>query len=193
MRARAPLRWAAAWLLLTAPAAAGRIDVRVDPVRLSWSDFRRVDAIPRSSEEARIAAEMSFPQPLRIERGDAEYRLPSFTITVAPEPSRSVATRSAAASASLLRHEQGHYDIVVLAARALARELEPITATSPQALTRRVEDCVAKHTARAQRLSEAYDEATRHSHDAAEQARWLDRIQAALRDAHVGEVEGLPL
>src|SRR5258705_5161592 len=44
----------------------GRIVVRADPSRLSWELFRPVAAIPGSREDARIAAEMSFPQPLRI-------------------------------------------------------------------------------------------------------------------------------
>jgi hypothetical protein len=185
--------------ILTIPAipwigAAGmRITVRADPERLTWSDFRRVDSVSGTSEHARIAAEMSFPQPLRIERAEGEYRLPQFTITVTPQPARTVARRSVALSLALLRHEQGHYDIVVLAARALARELEGMTAGSAQELTRRVEDYVSKHTDRAERLSEAYDRATDHSHDPAEQARWTERIDAALADGEATRLEGLPL
>ena len=174
-------------------AAGMRIDVRADPERLTWSDFRRVESVSGTSEHARIAAEMSFPQPLRIERAGGGYRLPQFTITVTPQPARTVARRSVALSAALLRHEQGHYDIVVLAARALARELEGMTAGSAQELTRRVEDCVSKHTDRAERLSEAYDRATDHSHDPAEQARWTERIDRALADGEATRLEGLPL
>ena len=190
--------WLAVCLLGVSLPAAGtarmRIAVQADPPRLRWSDFRRVDAIPGSSEQARIAAEMSFPQPLKIERGgDGRYRLPAFTITVAPEPSRTMARRSAGRSNSLLRHEQGHYDIVVLAARALARELESMTASSAQALTRRVEDCVSKHTARAARLSEAYDRKTEHGNDATEQELWIERIRAALEETDPAGLEGLPL
>ena len=75
-------------------AAGMRIAVRADPERLTWSYFRRVDSMSGTSEHARIAAEMSFPQPLRIERAEGEYRLPQFTITVTPQPARTVARRS---------------------------------------------------------------------------------------------------
>jgi predicted secreted Zn-dependent protease len=131
---------------------------------------------------------------LKIERTeDGGYRLPAFTITVAPEPSRTMARRSVALPDSLLQHEQGHYDIVVLAAHALARELETMTAPAAQALTRQVEDCVGKHTARAQRSSEEYDRQTAHSHDATAQARWTERIRAALEDPGTSALEGLAL
>ena len=175
-------------------AAGMRIDVRADPERLTWSDFRRVDSVSGTSEQARIAAEMSFPQPLKIERsGDGRYRLPAFTITVAPEPTRTMARRSASLSNSLLRHEQGHYDIVVLAARALARELESMTASSAEALTRWAEDSVSKHTARAARLSEVYDRKTQHGSEPTEQERWIERIRAALEDPGPAGLQGWPL
>jgi len=173
--------------------AIARIVVRAEPARLTWSVFREQESAGGALEHARLAAEMSFPQPLRIERTDGSYRLPGFTITVAPEPSRTVASRAVRGSDSLLRHEQGHYDIVLLAARALARELEPMTAASTQALTAAVEECVSKHTRRAERLSEAYDAATDHSHDADQQQRWLEKIRAALADAAATELAGFPL
>jgi len=190
--------WLATGLLvgcLAAAATAGaRIAVRADPPRLSWSLFRRVDSIPASSEHARIAAEMSFPQPLKIERApDGRYRLPPFTITVAPEPTRTMARRSVALPDALLRHEQGHYDIVLLAARALARELDTMTAPSAAELIRSVEDCVAKHTARAERLSETYDRQTDHSHDGTAQERWTAQIRAALAAGEAAQLEGRPL
>ena len=52
---------------------------------------------------ALVAGLVAFPQPLRIERIDGSYRLPGFTITVAPEPSRTVASRAVRGSDSLLR------------------------------------------------------------------------------------------
>ena len=186
----------AALLAVLLPAAVGaarRIDVRARPERLTWSDFREVESIAGSAEDARIAAEMSFPQPLRIEGGADGYRLPAFTITVAPEPSRSVAKRGATRSTSLLGHEQGHFDIVVLAARALARELDAMTDASAQSLTRRVQDAVSKHTARGQRVSDAYDRATAHSHAEFAQGQWQGRIERALRAPAADELEGLPL
>ena len=169
------------------------ITVRADPPRLSWSAFRHVDSIPGSSEDARIAAEMSFPRSLRIEQSDGSYRMPPFTITVTTEPTRTMVRRSAGASSLLLRHEQGHFDIVVLAARALAREIESTTSGSAAELSRRVKALVDEHTARAERLSEAYDRDTAGSRNATAQARWSEMIAAAMRHPAPSRLAELPL
>jgi hypothetical protein len=179
--------------VLVVSAARTPIEVRANPSRLDWSLFRRVDSISGASEDARIAAEMSFPQPLRVERTGAGYRLPPFTITVAPEPARTMVRRSAVLSEYLLGHEQGHYDIVILAARALARELEAMTAPSAQELSRRAQDCIDRHTNRAKDLSEAYDRETDRSRDPATQARWTEQIAAAMSDPRSAVLAGLPL
>jgi Bacterial protein of unknown function (DUF922) len=169
------------------------IQVQANPSRLDWSLFRRVDSISGASEDARIAAEMSFPQPLRVERRGNEYSLPPFTITVAPEPARTMVRRSAVLSEYLLRHEQGHFDIVILAARALARELEAMTAASAQELSLRAQDSIDKHTSRAKELSEAYDRETDRSRNPGNQARWSEQIAVALSDSRTASLAGLPL
>ena len=180
-------------LLPLLASASGGITVRADPPRLSWALFRPVAAIPGSSEDARIAAEMSFPQPLRI-TGDGDlYRLPPFTIRVAPEPGQTMVRSGIRPSSDLLRHEQGHYDLVVLAARALARDLDALSSPSARELSGRVEELVAEHTRRAARLSDLYDRETLHSHDAAAQSRWEQVIDAALRASAVAKIGGLPL
>lgn len=172
--------------------AEAAVTVRVDPPTLSWSDFRRVESMAGGGEDAHIAAEMSFPQPLRMRRVDEVYRLPSFTITVAPEPSRTTVRRSVGSPDELLRHEQGHYDIVVLAAHVLARELEDAVSESASELARTVEDSVDEHTRRAARISRRYDDETDHGRNPAAQARWLGAIARALRD-RAAELAGLPL
>ncbi len=182
---------ASAWLCVSVVAGA-EITVLADPRVLTWSMFRSVDSLPES-EDAHIAAEMSFPRPLRMESADGEYRLPAFTIIVAPEPARTMVRRSAERSATLLRHEQGHYDIVVLVARALGRALASISASSVSELSGRAEDCVTQHTNRAVRLSEAYDRQTAHGRGLSEQARWSERIAAALAAETVGTLQGMPL
>ena len=163
-----------------------------DPLHLKWSDFQTVDSLA-GSEDAHIGAEIAFPRPLRMENVAGVYRLPTFTITVAPEPTRTLVRRSAKGSADLLRHEQGHYDLVLLAARALARELATLAAASATELSGRTQDCVAEHTERAARLSQAYDRQTDHGRNLTAQARWGDRIGAALAVEAVGELDGMPL
>ena len=181
------------WLSVSVAAASpAEIVVRADPPRLTWSLFRSVDSLV-DSEDAHIAAEISFPRPLRMESFAGAYRLPAFTIIVAPEPARTVVRREAQGSAELLRHEQGHYDIVVLAARALARELASLSAPSGTELSQRAEDRTAKHTDRAAQLSKEYDRQTDHGRDLTEQRRWSDRIGAALTMEAAEELAGMPL
>jgi hypothetical protein len=187
------------WCLLVAlwlgraTAAYPEISVVAEPPRLSWSDFQTVDSLA-GSEDAHIGAEISFPRPLRMEKVAEGYRLPSFTITVAPEPTRTLARRSAIRSEELLRHEQGHYDLVLLAARALARELTTLAASSATELSQRTQDCVAEHTERAARLSETYDRQTDHGRNAQAQARWSDRIGVArAATGTVDDIDGSPL
>jgi hypothetical protein len=183
----------AAWLGGAAAAyPQAEISVVADPPRLTWSDFQTVESLS-GSEDAHIGAEISFPRPLRMENVAGTYRLPAFTITVAPEPTRTLVRRSAKGSAELLRHEQGHYDLVLLAARALARELAPLTASSATELSQRTQDCVAEHTERAARLSQAYDRQTDHGRNAPAQARWSDRIGVARAAGAVDELDGMPL
>jgi hypothetical protein len=196
-----PLTLAWAVVVATGVSAAARapvmaimaIVVRADPERLDWSLFRRVGSIPGTPEDAHIAAEMSFPRALRVERHGDRYRMPSFTITVAPVLSRTMVRRAAGASRHLLRHEQGHYDLVVLTARALGRELDSLGASSAAELSRAVQEAVARHTARAERLSEAYDHATDRSRDARAQARWSEEIESAMRAPAPTEIAALPL
>jgi hypothetical protein len=182
--------------LLLRPLLAGAssvITVHADPAVLRWELFRRVEAVSETSEDARIAAEMSFPQPLRMENEEGTYRLPPFTIRVAPNASQTVVRRSVRPSRELLRHEQGHYDLVVLAARALARDLETLRASSARELARQTEDLVAEHTRRAERLSDFYDRETDHSHDAHRQAAWNGTLADALALPAVAKIAGLPL
>jgi hypothetical protein len=183
----------AAWLGGAVVASTrGEISVIADPPRLTWSVFRTADSLA-GSEDAHIGAEISFPQPLRMEHDIDVYRLPAFTITVTPEPSRTLVRASAKGSEELLRHEQGHYDLVLLAARALARELATLTSSSAAELSQRTQDSVEEHTKRAARLSQAYDRQTDHGRNLAAQASWGERIAAALAVASVDELDGMPL
>jgi len=181
-----------AWLRGAAAYPQAEISVVAAPPRLTWSDFQTVDSLV-GSEDAHIGAEISFPQPLRMDHDVDAYRLPAFTITVAPEPRRTLVRASAKGSEELLRHEQGHYDLVLLSARALARELATLTAPSATELSQRTQDSVDEHTKRAARLSQAYDRRTDHGRNLAAQASWGDRIAAALAVESIDELDGMPL
>ncbi len=191
-RTRARGTFAAIALLLASETARAGVGVRADPRVLAWSDFRLTRSIP-GGESAVMAAEISFPRPLRVIRSAGGYRLPDFTITVAPNPERTIVARDAPRTDDLLRHEQGHFDIVVLAARALARELEAVETDTPGELTRTVEEAVDEHTRRADALSREYDAATAHGQRLDAQRRWLRAIADTLREATPRSLLSRPL
>jgi hypothetical protein len=83
----------------------------------------------------------------------------------------------------LLKHEQGHFNLLLLTVKAMARELEAAAASTPAALGEKVQAIIADHQGRATAVDEAYDEKTKHGLDTAEQKRWNMLIDNALRNS----------
>jgi hypothetical protein len=100
----------------------------------------------------------------------------------------------AALTSQLLMHEQGHLDIGMLIARALARDLDQATGTHPGELRHTVKQIrdrhVVSHMARIQKL---YDRETNHGTDSGAQSRWNTEIQAALNQPMLQTFKHHPL
>lgn len=170
------------------------ITVRANPTRVSWSHFRPVGSIPDSSEEAQINPEMPPLQNLHPQRTpNGRFRLPSTTLTVGLNGHNTIVVRTANKTAELLQHEQGHFDLLVLVTRALAKDLESIESASMDDLGRQVKDAVARHDARAQQIDAEYDKQTEHSRNRTEQSKWDTAIAQALRSPQATVVVGMPL
>src|ERR1051325_8328157 len=97
------------------------ITAAVTPQRLSWHDFRRVDELPDSSENAQIAPELNLPPRVAPVRGrDNKFRLPSFTIRVTlNRHDTMVVDDPDVMTDALLNHERGHLNIAFLIARQM--------------------------------------------------------------------------
>lgn len=162
--------------------------------RIGWELFRPVPSIPDTTEEAQIHPELPALANLRPERTrEGRFRLPSFTLNVTVTRHDTMVVSTASKTADLLKHEQGHYDLLVLVTRALARELESLDAASVAELGRLVNTAYQTHDGRAQALDAEYDKQTNHSRDRAAQQRWDTAITAALANPAADVIQNLRL
>ena len=167
------------------------IRVVADPARLSWRNFRPVGEIPGSSEEAQIAPDIHFPR-MSVQNRNGKARLGDFTITVRPRREDTLIVRTARKTPELLEHEQGHFDLLVLGARQMARELESLEADSPAELQEALEKLKETHQERATAIDEAYDKQTAHSRNAIQQRRWRQMIADAAANK-ASQIDGMDL
>jgi hypothetical protein len=162
--------------------------------RIAWDMFKVVDSIPDTPEAAQIHPEFAGVPRFSPERTPGgRFRLPPLVLNVGLDRSDTMVLRSANKTPELLKHEQGHYDLLVLVIRALARDLESLEAASVSELGRLMNDTQQTHTDRAQALDDAYDTQTNHSRDRQAQARWDGAIAAALANPRADTVSNLPL
>jgi hypothetical protein len=129
--------------------------------------------------------------PQRTKEG--RFRLPSLTLTVGLNRHNTMVLQKAKKTDELLKHEQGHFDILVLVTRALARELESLEAESAPDLGDLLQDARDRHSARADTIDAAYDTETEHSRKKQAQAKWDIAIAAALRDPKASKISGMEL
>jgi hypothetical protein len=171
------------------------ITVTPNPINLTWANFRPVDSSPDLSgdEVAQIHPETSMPDQIQVARNQNVFKLGSFTIGVAPVSADTIVLRSAQQTAELLRHEQGHYDLLILTVRAMARELESASAGSAGDLNTRVQAIQKTHADRADKLDKAYDTQTKNGKDAKVQSDWNGWIAAALGNRAATSINGMQL
>jgi hypothetical protein len=102
--------------------------------------------------------------------------------------------RTANQTADLIAHEQGHYDIGILAGRALAVDLAGLSADTPAKLKELADQAFTLHRlTRLGPIQHAYDDDTKHSQDPQEQQRWLQLIAAAMASGSATSINNLPL
>jgi hypothetical protein len=170
------------------------VTVSASPTQLSWSDFAPVDALPDGSgEDAQTAGTMDPISGIQPVQSKGAFVLPDLTLNVGLDRTQTLVVKTANKTDDLLKHEQGHYDITVLTIRALAKELEQMTAGSPPALGRQLNAAMNKHQQRADMLEKRYDTDTKGSRDEDKQKSWNDAIDAAMRGSNVMTLKAMPL
>jgi hypothetical protein len=158
-----------------------------NPTRLQWSNFTASSALP-AGEDAHINPRFDVPnRPIR--RVGTQFMLAeTFQITVTPVAR---VKPVAAHTADLLAHEQGHYDIGLLAGRVLARDLQTLGASSPAALATALQQSFNQHTVtRLGPIQQRYDSDTQHGTNPQQQQRWNSLIRNALAMANCTQING---
>jgi hypothetical protein len=166
------------------------IKVVAHPAKLSWRNFKAVAVLPDSDEDAQVAPEAVLPGRVGMHKVKGKFRLADFTVTVAPKSSDTVIVRTANKTADLLEHEQGHYELMILSARAMAAELEKLEADSAEELQSAVTDVQSAHAARADTIDHEYDRQTDHSRNVAQQRRWRKLIDQAMAKGNATQIDG---
>ncbi|MFL6463658.1 MAG: DUF922 domain-containing protein [Bryobacteraceae bacterium] len=170
------------------------ITVVATPAQLSWSDFRVVDALPDGSgDEAQTATQMPAMEGVQVVSHHGMYSLPDLTLRVGLNRSETMVIKSASKTSDLLKHEQGHFDITILAVRALAVELQRLKAHSAASLAQQVKAAIQKHQGFADAIEEKYDSETNNSKNKNAQKDWNKAIAGALGASGVLSLQDMPL
>jgi len=169
------------------------ITATISPAALTWAHFRTsptqiLDPNDGTLQDALTRFDFNMP--------DLGHRLDGKQFALA-DPNVITITPNAqvwtgvAQTAALLSHEQFHYDVGFVTARALARELTRLRAPSLAALTTAFRTAVQLHLfTRAGLLQRRYDLDTSHGTVAHYQRIWKDRMTACLADANATQLGG---
>lgn len=166
------------------------ITVNANPVRLTWNNFTVVGATT-DNHDAYTRPRYNIPQ-APVRRVNNRFRLAeNMRINVTP---LAQVRRGATQTDALLAHEQIHYDLGILAGRAMAREMETLEAATQAELSTAFNTCFVLHKdTRLGPLQARYDTQTEHGTIEQQQQRWQALISQCLANPNCSQVDGLPL
>jgi hypothetical protein len=168
------------------------ITIKINPIILNWSHFKVVDKIPDDPDaDAKVSAFFGFDS-YNFTKG-SKAKITDLNIKVYLNPKDTLVKKTSKKGPTLLKHEQGHYDITVLCARALKRDLELIPAQPDVSLTATIDKIMTLHKTRCQEINYAYDTLTDHSQTLAAQKMWDNWIGKALKETHPTKVGNMEL
>ncbi len=169
------------------------ITVVANPANLTWANFRpsRVRLVdPNDGTLVDAVTRFNFNLPNRPPRavaGQVAMADPNV-ITITPNSQVFIGVVQTAA---LLSHEQFHYDVGIVTARALARQLMRLRTPNQAALGIAVRTAAQLHfTTRAGLLQRRYDLDTRHGTNAHYQRIWKNRMAACLANPNSNQLGG---
>ena len=161
---------------------------------LTWADFP--NSLPASkSEDARISVSWKLDADEFQRKGNAIV-IGKFAVEIFLVPDncgvvRSVVSGDRAVSAALLKHEQGHYDIIALGAREFHKKAAALSALTEQELNNKLDKLQEEMTKKADEADARYDVQTNHSRNKQKQQEW-ERLIAAEKQKPDGSVSNLP-
>ena len=166
--------------------------VKPTKIKLEWTDFEESGA-SLQDHDAEAGYDSEFvPANFTPRKIRKRAHLPA-TYTIRVWPMLQVAP-GANTSDELLAHEQLHYDVGIVCAKALARELDGLNAVDPAELLTLVNDLHELHMfTRADAIQKAYDVQTEHGKKAEMQKQWQDAMAQCLAKRSITRIMGLPL
>lgn len=172
------------------------INVVGAPMNLTWGHFtivpnQIIDPADGTLVDAYTAFNYNIPvTPTQVINGQQALGS-NFTITITPNAR---VWTGVARTDALLSHEEWHYHIGIVTARALAKQLAALRAPTLPQLSVLFNDAVKLHfTTRAGILQKRYDIDTRHGTQAHYQKIWKDRMTAVLANPNSDQIGGFYL
>ncbi|OLY94436.1 protein of unknown function [Cnuella takakiae] len=158
--------------------------------KLAWSQFQNFTTRPAfETEDAQIHSKMGFSN-IKLKSKGKSVGIADIDIKLYLVSEECwVVTKEM--SNYLLKHEQGHYDILALSARELYKKLLTLSALNTQQLQESVTQLSEKTQERVKKVDERYDQQTNHSRDKAAQQIWDQKI-AAEKQKPDGSIDNLP-
>lgn len=157
---------------------------------LSWSDFNQQLGQPGGvTEFAQIHPDIA-PGEFVLGRVRNAITITDVTIdlNLIAEDCWVVASRM---TDDLLKHEQGHYDILAIGAREFYNTLVGLSSSTTNALQRRVDQLKERFAQQATRVDARYDTKTNHGINTSVQQTWDQKIAAAKANPR-GRLADLP-
>jgi Bacterial protein of unknown function (DUF922) len=157
---------------------------------VSWSDFKELSSRPQGvKEDAQIHPEMAFRN-FQVGKDGNAVIIKDVEIDIELVASDCWVVRTAKSN-DLLKHEQGHFDILAICARELYAALLAIRATSTRDLQKQL-DKEKNRLGKQVKIDDArYDTKTNHGLNQAVQQAWDQKIDSIKKNKH-GSLNDLP-
>lgn len=162
---------------------------------LTWNDFPGPPDPKKPTLDAFTSASFNLPvmTPVKVP-GTTDFEFQdNVQITISMSSSKSwkrqanLTSKGAKYADDLLKHEQGHYDIVALIARDLFIEIMQLkgnTYPNPPAALADLRPILTKFNGKAEKISTIYDsvQQTNHGNNSSPQATWNAMIKKSFTD-----------
>jgi len=160
---------------------------------LTWNDFTKVPAKPpRKFEDASIS--VTWDIDASFGRQGNAIVIASYTVNVFLVSEGCWVVTAVAAgpqSAELLKHEQGHFDIMAIGGREFHNRVGKLSAATEDELNKKITELRLEIESKTDLVDERYDTATNHSINKAVQQTWDQKLDAVKKNPK-GTVADLP-
>ncbi|SJM89119.1 conserved hypothetical protein [Crenothrix polyspora] len=151
------------------------------PRAIAWNEFDERNSRPSGEmEAAQISVELN-PNQVSVAQENGQFKLGAavFQMVVKKSDSWVVKTEK---DATLLAHEQGHFDLAGLCYRDMVQELAKLRTSSVKELEKEIKRIMEQYDQKSDTLSKQYDSSqeTDHGRNTTRQKIWEKQIQTCI-------------